>query len=89
MSSRPPAPEGHNLRHITVKRRGSVEVLVRTTSGNSFVVRFCGALEQAIVNRNNFVKAVRMAKKKLPKRIVSKHSQTRFENSRFLLDEDW
>jgi hypothetical protein len=86
--SRPPAPEGHSLRHISVKRRGSVEVLVRTTSGNSFVVRFCGPLEQATVSRNNFVKAVRQAKKSLRKRVVSEHSKVRFENSKFL-DGEW
>jgi hypothetical protein len=86
--SRPPAPEGHSLRHITVVRRGSFEAIVRTKSGNEFIVRFCGPLEQATVSRNNFVKAVRIAKKKLPKRIVSEHSKVRFENSK-LLDEEW
>lgn len=86
--SRPPAPDGSSLRYITVVRRGSFEVTVRTKSGNEFVIRFCGPLEQATVNRNNFVRAVRLAKKKLPKRIVSAHSQVRFENSK-MLEEEW
>ena len=86
--SRPPSPEGHSLRYITVVRRGSFEAIVRTKSGSEFIVRFCGPLEQATVSRNNFVKAVRMAKKKLPKKVVSEHASVRFENSK-ILEEEW
>jgi hypothetical protein len=86
--SRPPAPQGHSLRYITVVRQGNTDVVVRTKSGNEFIVRFCGPLEAASRSRDNFVRAVRQAKKSLRKRVVSEHASVRFENSK-MLEEEW